>query len=61
MLQKRLVCSMNLPPRSTGKPSPTSIVPGDVLDIDRHSLALQDEGAAIPERHDHDFLAGEGF
>src|SRR5690242_15820833 len=27
-LQNRLVCSMKLPPRSTGNPLPTSIVPG---------------------------------
>src|SRR6202049_3840300 len=82
---------MNLPPRSTGKPLPTSMVPemysisqgtpwlcrtkvrtfrnafaaqhvtGNVLNIDGHPLALQDKGAAVPERHNDDLLAAEGL
>src|SRR5580704_15786688 len=61
MLQKRLVCSMNLPPPQYRKAVANQHRAGDVLDIDRHPLALQDKGAAVPERHDHNFLAGEGF
>ncbi len=33
----------------------------DVFDIDRHPLVLQHEGAAVPERHHDDLLAGEGL